>query len=110
MKKSRTTMNVPARTTGSGAQRRARSRARRDEGEAMTCVLMAATIPPGVGRVDYLRRRRRAPRRLPRPRVEPGEREVGDEVRDCDEDGADDRDRHEHREVAVGDGAAHPAE
>ena len=54
-------MKVPARTTGSAAQRLARSRAMRDGGEAMTCVLMPATIQAGGGRVDYLRRRRPAP-------------------------------------------------
>src|SRR5271163_2285260 len=57
MKKSSTTMNVPARTTGRGAQRPVRAPKRRvgeTAGEVICCVLMASTIPARRVHVDYL--------------------------------------------------------
>src|SRR5436190_13204000 len=53
MKKSRTTMNVPARTTGSGAHRPASSDARRTWGWSV-CVLMPGTVADRLRHVDYL--------------------------------------------------------
>jgi hypothetical protein len=57
MKKSSTTMNVPAKTTGNGAQRVVRMPARRRGApvwEVFGCVLMASTMPAGRRHVDYL--------------------------------------------------------
>jgi S-formylglutathione hydrolase FrmB len=54
MKKSSTTMNVPDRTTGSGAQREARANAS-DRGlvAVISEVLTASTVAPRLPRVDY---------------------------------------------------------
>src|SRR5690242_5750240 len=101
MKKSRTTMKVPARTTGRAAQRLARTAASPVGEAASSFVLMAATMPSARARVDYLGGRRVGPRASARPRVQPGEREIREHVAERDQECPDDRDPHEHREVAV---------
>src|SRR3954452_15610428 len=100
MKKSRTTMKVPARTTGRAAQPLDRARASRvvgTGGDAMSYALMMRST------VAAERRRaitRGGMRLAPNAGGEPLERRVGEQVAHRDERGADDRDAHEHREVA----------